>query len=366
MLHVAQPRDAGVPRVVAALVDDQIERGLDVSVASPPDSDLRAAAESAGARWLSWAATRGPGPSTFPEARRLGTILDQVDPDLVHLHSSKAGLVGRLLLRGRDPVVFQPNSWSFEASGGALERAAIAWERLGARWTDVVACVSADERHLGEQAGIRAQFVEIPNGVDLTHYAVATQEDRSAARAALGVAPDTPLAVTVGRLARQKGQDVLLSAWPRVLERVHNAELALVGDGPDRAELEALRVPRVRFVGKVGDVRPWLAAASVIVQPSRWEGMSLSLLEAMAARRSVVAADVSGMRECLGEACGAVVAIEAVEPLGDAVAERLADPALADREGAAGRCRVEQHHDIRITTQRMVELYEQVIARRAS
>ncbi|MGI8623130.1 MAG: glycosyltransferase [Solirubrobacteraceae bacterium] len=366
ILHVAQPRDAGVPRVAAALVSDQVGRGFEVSVASPPDGDLRLAAEHAGARWLPWSATREPGPGTLGEARRLATIVREVNPDLVHLHSSKAGLAGRLVLRGRRPVVFQPNSWSFEAAGGALGRAAIAWERLGARWADVVVCVSADERRRAEQAGVLARFAGIPNGVNLTHYAAATQEDRSAARAALGIATDTPLAVTVGRLARQKGQDVLLSAWPRVLDRVDDAELVLVGEGPDRAALEALGVPRVRFAGGVRDVRAWLAAASVIVQPSRWEGMSISLLEAMAAARGVVAADVSGMREALAEGCGAVVATEAIEPLADAVAERLAAPGLADREGAAGRRRVERQYDVRVITERMAELYEQTIERRAS
>lgn len=367
ILHVAQPRDAGVPRVAAGLVADQVKRGLAVSVASPPDGELRLAAERAGARWLPWSATRDPGPATLVEGRRLAAIIGEVDADLVHLHSSKAGLAGRLVLRGRRPVVFQPNAWSFEAAGGALGRGAIAWERLGARWADVIVCVSGDERRRGEQAGVRGRFAEIPNGVDLTLYPVATQEDRSAARAALGVAPETPLAVTVGRLARQKGQDVLLSAWPRVLERVHDAELVLVGDGPDRDELEALAAPRVRFAGAGQDVAAWLAAATVTVLPSRWEaGLSLVAMEAMASARSVVSADVAGTREGLAEGCGAVVAIEAVEPLAVEVAERLADPALADREGAAGRRRVERHYDVRVIAERMAELYEQTIERRST
>lgn len=367
MLHVAQPRDAGVPRVAAALVDDQIERGLDVSVASPPDGDLRVAAQSAGARWLPWAATRDPGPSTLPEARRLGAILGQVDADLVHLHSAKAGLAGRLLLRGRRPVVFQPHSWSFEAAGGAIGRGAIAWERWAARWADVVVCVSTDERRRGEQAGIQARFAEIPNGVDLTRYAPATADDRLTARAELGVAPHASLAVTVGRLARQKGQDVLLDAWGRVLERVPDAELVLVGDGPDRAALEALAVPRVRFAGAGQDVAAWLAAATVTVLPSRWEaGLSLVAMEAMACARSVVATEVAGMREGLAQGCGAVVAIDAVQPLADAVAERLAAPELADREGTAGRRRVEQRYDVRAASERMAELYEQTLERRAT
>ena len=297
VLHAAQPVDAGVPGVAAALIADQVARGWDVSAASPPGWDLHAAASELGAGWRSWPAVRSPGPSTFGETRRLAQIVDEVDPTLVHLHSAKAGLAGRLAIRGRRATVFQPHAWSFEAAAGVTGRAAAGWERFATRWSDVIVCVSDGERRRGEEVGVRARYEVIPNGVDLTRWAPASADDRAAARAALGVDAGVPLAVAVGRLAPQKGQDVLLPAWTRVLESVPEAELVLVGDGPLRSALEALGVERVRFAGDVEDVSPWLAAANVTVIPSRWEGMSLSLMEAMARARSVVATDVAGMAE---------------------------------------------------------------------
>ena len=69
------------------------------------------------------------------EARALAGLIGSLAPDLVHLHSSKAGLAGRLALRGRRTTVFQPHAWSFEAVHGAVRAAGIAWERLAARWT---------------------------------------------------------------------------------------------------------------------------------------------------------------------------------------------------------------------------------------
>jgi glycosyltransferase involved in cell wall biosynthesis len=314
---------------------------------------------------MEWRATRSPGPSVPSEIRRFAQIVAACKPDVVHLHSAKAGLAGRLALRGRLPTVFQPNAWSFEAVTGPMHTASAAWERLGARWTDVIVCVSEGERELGEAHGVRAPYELVHNGTDLERYAPATGEDRAAARRELGL-PDVPLAVLVGRLGRQKGQDVLLRAWPRVLESVPDAMLALVGHGPDREMLEAMGVPRVKFLGQRFDVPSWLAAANVAVMPSRWEGMSLVPMEAMARARSVVATDVSGTREMVGPGCGVIVPVEAEAPLAEALIERLRDSALADREGAAGRAWVEERYDVRKTAAQVSEIYEDIVARRDS
>jgi glycosyltransferase involved in cell wall biosynthesis len=361
VLHVVQPVDYGVPQVASALVRDQAARGWGVAVACPEGSDLASVATEVGARHLRWEATRSPGPASLGETRRLARIVAAAGPDLVHLHSAKAGLAGRLAIRGRRPTVFQPHAWSFEAVTGPLRTATVAWERTAARWAHAIACVSSDEQRSGEQAGVRGRYAVVPNGVDLDRYEPATDADRAAARRDLGLG-DEPLAVLPARIFQQKGQDVLLRAWPRVLEQVPAARLALVGDGPERAALEALDVPGVQFAGATGDVGPWLAAATVVVLPSRWEaGLSLGAMEAMARARSVVATDVWGTRDGLGDGGGAVVPVGAEEPLAAALAERLADPERADAEGAAGRRRIEAAYDLRVANGRMAELYESVL-----
>ena len=239
----------------------------------------------------------------------------------------------------------------------------MAWERASARWTRTIVCVSSDEQRLGESVGIRGCFAVMPNGVDLSRWPVASAEDRAEARRHLGL-DEGPLAVCVGRLSEQKGQDVLLKAWGQVANSVPSAELALVGEGPARAELESGAPARVRFAGKRDDVDAWVAAADVVVVPSRWEaGLSLVLMEAMARGRSVVATEVAGTREGLEGGCGRVVATEAVQPLAEALVERLSDPSLAAREGVAGRRRIEERHDLARTSARMADLYESVIGR---
>ncbi len=343
VLHVAQPVEAGVARVVVDLVTEQVGRGWEVALACPPDGWLPSAARATGARVLPWRATRQPGPGVPGEVRRLRAVLREVDPDVVHLHSSKAGLAGRLAIRGRRHTAFQPHAWSFLASGGPLGATSRRWEQWAGRWTDLVVAVSDAEAARAAEAGITAPVVVAPNGVDVDRW---TPRDREHARAELGLGTG-PVAVCAGRLAAQKGQDRLVDLWPDVRARVPGARLVLVGDGPARLALEAAAGPGVELRGASADLAPWYAAADVVVLPSRWEGMALVPLEAMASGRSVVATDVDGVREALGPDAGVVVPAADGAALVEAVSHRLADPALCEAEGAAGRARVLARFDVR-------------------
>ena len=360
VLHVSQPTDAGVARIVADLAAAQVQRGWRVAVASPTSGALATWIRAAGALHLEWPAGRSPGVSLAAEIRRLARCVSSFRPDLVHLHSSKAGLAGRLLLRGRAPTVFEPNAWSFEALTGPAAAAARAWERRAAGWAHATVCVSEAERDLGRRAGIDGRWRVVPNGIDLERWRPASPADRATARRLLGLS-DEPIAVCVGRLSEQKGQDVLLDAWRLVVARRPGARLYLVGDGPLRGALEARRIPRVAFVGARDDVPAWLAAAHVVVFASRWEGCSLAMLEAMARSRSVVITDVSGAREAIADDAGQVVPIETPAAIADAVAARLEDPERGDAEGAAGRRRVEARHDLRKTAADIVGVYLDVL-----
>jgi glycosyltransferase involved in cell wall biosynthesis len=358
ILHVCESTVGGVGVVIAELARDQVARGSAVAVAAPAGGPFLDDLAAGGVHVAAWDARAQPGPWVAREFAALARIVRDFDPTLVHLHSSKAGLVGRMLVRRRRPTILQPHSWSFWARTGAVAKATLGWERLAARWTDVVLCVSDEERRVGEQSGIRTHYRVLPNGANLERF---QPGDRPAARAALGVDPDVPLIACVGRLHRQKNQGALLDVWERVRAAVPGARLALVGDGPDREQLEARAPDGVDFVGSVDDVRPWLAAANAIAQPSRWEGMSLALLEALASGRSVVVTDVQGMREVVVDGVGAVVPPEDPDALLAALVERLRDPERADEEGRAGRRHVEANHDRRVQLDAVAALYEELL-----
>ncbi|MFF9036566.1 glycosyltransferase [Streptomyces sp. NPDC014892] len=360
VLHLTQPVDGGVARVVTDLVRAQLADGLCVAVACP-DGPLAPELRALGADVRHWAATRSPGPTLLSEVRGVRRILDDVRPDLVHAHSAKAGLAGRLAVRGRVPTVFQPHAWSFEAVDGAMAALALGWERTGARWASRVVCVSAAERVTGERAGVRARWTVIPNGVDAGRFHPAAVDTVRAQIPLLsGVDPAAPLVVCVGRLCRQKGQDVLLAAWDEVLRRVPGARLVLVGDGPEGERLRALAPEGVLFAGAVANAVPWYQAADLVVLPSRWEGMALAPLEAMACGRPVVLTEVDGARESLPPG-QEPVPVEDPAALAGAVARLLLDPLLRESLGHQGRQHVLTTHDVRHTNEAVAGVYRELL-----
>ncbi len=362
VLHLVQPVDGGVARVVTDLVRAQTAEGIRAVVGCPPGGTLADAARSAGAE-------------VFTELAGARGLLRRVRPDLLHAHSAKAGLAGRLAARGTLPTVFQPHAWSFDAVGGATAALALRWERYGARWADRVLCVSEAERRAGETEGINAHWTVIRNGVDLDHFRPGAPDpgrDRAEARAALPLPPsfpaDGPLAVCAGRICAQKGQDILLRAWPEVLATVPTARLALVGDGPDTERLRhtaALSGIGVHFAGAAADIRPWLRAADLVVLPSRWEGMALAPLEAMACGRPVLVSDVSGARESLPPGQGRLCLVPPEDPtaLAKALGRLLAEPRLLAELGEQARQHARTDFDVRRTTDAVSGLYHELLGR---
>ncbi|MET8890356.1 glycosyltransferase [Streptomyces griseus] len=365
VLHLVQPVDGGVARVVTDLVRAQAGSGLRPVVACPPGSPLALGAAAAGAEVHGWSVTRAPGPRLAGEVAAARRIVRVSRPDVVHAHSAKAGLAGRIAVRGRIPTVFQPHAWSFEAVGGRTAGLALGWERFGARWADHILCVSESERRTGQEAGITARWSVIHNGVDLDRFRPGGGGDRAEARASLplprGADADAPLVVCVGRLTRQKGQDVLLRAWRRM--PVAGARLVLVGDGPDREGLEASAPPGVQFTGAREDVRPWIRAADVLVLPSRWEGMALAPLEAMACGRPVVLTDVNGARESLppGHEEHCLVPPEDPEALAAALTALLADPELRASLSRRALRHTRSAFDVRRTAGAVAGLYQELV-----
>lgn len=359
VLHVSQPTEAGVARYVARVAADQLGRGWRVVVACPSGGHLATELGAQGIPRLPWPARRSPNVHMGPETRRLRQLIGAVQPDVVHLHSAKAGLAGRLAVRGKRPTLFQPHGWSWLAVRGATARGALTWERLAARWTDLVVCVGEGEAAHARHRQVGGRHVVIRNGVDLASFTPATEQARAAARDRLGIDRQAPLAVCLGRLTRQKGQDVLLRAWPQVARHCPEAQLCVIGDGEALPTLRSHSPAGVHFVPSVTDPRPWYAAADVVVLPSRWEGLSLTLLEAMASGCSVVASNIPGLAEALPPSVGAQVPPGDTAALADALARRLTNADLRAAEGRAAAVAA-QAFDVRHTHQQLAAVTTQV------
>ncbi|MEU7476215.1 glycosyltransferase [Lentzea sp. NPDC042327] len=292
VLHVISEMGAGGAEALVA--------GM---AAAGPDVGWESAVATAGGFRV--AALRDAGVPVFdvPLARRsaLGVVraawavsaaVRRFRPEVVLAHNVSASLVARLGAP-RTPVVTVFHGVAEADVAGAV--------RVLRRVSDRVVAVAAASADRLRAAGLASEVV--PNAV----FPSAPVHDRATVRAALGTAPDVPVALCPARLEPQKRHDVLLDAWASVGGAV---ELWLAGDGSLRAELEehAERVGgRVRFLGTRTDVRDLLEAADVTVLTSDWEGMPIALLESLAAGRPVVASDVDGVREVLSGGGGVLV-----------------------------------------------------------
>lgn len=297
----------------------------------------------------------GGRPGALRVAWRLAAELRRRAPAVIHTHNSApqitAGLGRRL---GRWSL---PGSALVHTEHGRLGDVGAKVLRYR-RWTiaafDAVIAVSANAR-----AQLLANGIRAPRGVDIVENGI------DVARYPARTAGDSTTIVHVGRLDRIKGQDLLLEALPAIRRAFPGTRLLLVGDGPDREALAA-RAERlgiadaVEFAGAVDDVRPLLARAALFVLPSRSEGISLALLEAMATALPVVATDVGGNREVIDTPqVGILVAADDPVALASAIVGLLADPAAASAMGGAARAAVAQ----RFSSSRTVDGYAAIYRR---
>ena len=240
-------------------------------------------------------------------------------------------------------------------------------DRWTSRWVDRYVAVSRSVATFSQrEAGLPAERIAvIPNGVDTQLFDAAPPADL----AELGIRPGRRVLTYVGRLDPQKGLHELLAQANGWLARLPEHDLLLAGEGPQRAELEALTrrlglVDRIRFAGWRSDVPAILRASEILLLPSRWEGMPNALLEGMACRLPVAAMDVEGVGELLGENRD-----EQTAPAGDmqVFADKLVAIAssaeLRARLGAENRRRVEASFTLDAMAAAYAALYDELVGR---
>lgn len=218
-------------------------------------------------------------------------------------------------------------------------------------------------RQLREMFGWPEERIEvIHNGIDVSSF---RSESNDRLRAELSRGGRRPVVLTLARLDAQKGLAVLL----RAAELVAEAQFVLAGEGPERGALEALAGElglgdRVTFLGYRVDVPDLLASSDLLVLPSLYEGLPVSVLEAMAASRPVVASAVAGTSEAVidGET-GLLVPSNDPAALAAAIRRLLRDRGLAARLGAAGRARVEAEFSGAAMVRKVSHVYEELLRR---
>jgi len=285
-------------------------------------------------------------------------LIRRLKPDLVHAHTSKAGVLGRIAARiAGVPAVFTAHTWCFaEGVSWKWRLVGVPAERLSGRVGSAIITVSDANRRLALDFRVahHGRIITVHNGV-----------------------PDTPLRanpdstglvrlVMVARFVPQKAQSLLLRA---VARRNLPVTIDFVGDGETRPALEILAQElglgdRVRFLGNRKDVAAILAQSHIFVLPTNWEGFPLSVLEAMRAGLPVVASRVGGIEEAVADGeTGHLVPPGDQEAFENALSTVVNNRAVRISMGEAGRAKYEREFTISAMLRKTQQVYTQVKSR---
>ncbi|MEA2495479.1 MAG: hypothetical protein QOJ29_3390 [Thermoleophilaceae bacterium] len=355
VLLAFEPPDGGVAENVLRLATGLPECGFDVVLAGPEEAIIYRQLPD-GIPVLRFPFERGYGhPLRDAEAlRRLIGLLRRERFDLVHCHSSKTGVLGRIAATlTRTPVVYSPHCFPFVGPWGLPRRLfATNIERALGPVSDGIICVADQERQIALDAHIARD-----KKLFVVHNGSKSCELLDADPDLAAFAAEGPLAASMAVMRAQKSIDVFIDAAPVILEQVPDARLAVIGDGPLRQELldRAAALDhggRLRFFDYKPPASRQLQSIDVFVLPSSWEAFPISILEAMACGVPQVATDVGGTSEALldGET-GLLCPPHDPTALGNAVAALLNEPERRKRMGERARAR----HDQQFTLEKMVD-----------
>ncbi|MDQ0285987.1 glycosyltransferase involved in cell wall biosynthesis [Desulfofundulus luciae] len=372
VLHVIRPARGGMKNHLLSLLSLGDKKLFEPVVACPPGNMIQEIAD-LGIKVVPIPLAGELSPRS--DWRVLRILVDTLMAEkitIMHAHSAKAGLVARVAAKvARTPVVFMTahNSIFYEF-WPPWKKAAFAFgERLLARYTHRILTVS---EALRQELLIRERLhpdrvVTIHNGIDPAPFR--REVDRRAVLRSLGLPPLGRLVGTIARLAPQKGVSYFLQA-AAILCRDYQVNFVVVGDGPLRMVLEeegrALGLGgRLFFTGERRDIPQILAAMDVFVLPSITEGLPLTILEAMAAGKPVVATQVGGLPEVVvdGET-GFLVPPRDPQALARALAQLLLERQKAEEMGQKGRQRVMQHFTVEAMVRKIEEEYKSALLSR--
>lgn len=270
--------------------------------------------------------------------------------DVVHTHTSKVGVVGRLAARiaGVPIVIHTAHGFAFHEGSSRLTIATVALiERLAARWCDRIVFVSDFHRSWAVKLRIAEpeKLVTIHNG--LAPSRVEARRSPTENRRSLDLPESARLIGTFGRLNPDKGLESLLDAMQTVVRQAPDVWLLIVGDGPLRADVQR-RAERLGLKGKViltgfrEDVADLMSVCEIVVSASLREGLSVSIIEAMGEGKAIVATAIASTRELLSEGdCGVLVRPDDPGQLSTAILALLSEPERANALARRARARFE-------------------------
>ena len=370
---VTGARYGGAPHHVLQLAQLMSDGGHTVGLVAAPEPRLMREAEGLGVSVFPnrhFVFSLSPPHDLMAFKPVMNAILD-FKPDLVHCHSTKAGLVARLCAAAtRTPVVFTAHGWGFGERRAWWTPVVLRWlERFAARVTAKIICVSEFDRQLALRfrIGRPSQIVVIKNGVSPEPYAKAFETDAPGGgeNAADGTGPRL---ISVGRMAPPKDFETFVKAM-RILDW---GQTVVVGDGPSRESVEDMVrregvSGRVHLLGQRDDIPNLLSASDVFVLCSKKEGLPISVIEAMLSGLPVVATRVGGLPELVEDGhTGFLVPPGDPEAVARAIRSLAEDQALRSNMGRRAREKALREFSMSRMGDETASVYQAVLGRSAT
>lgn len=298
---------------------------------------------------------------------KVSSFLKKWKADLIHCHLPMAGVVGRFAGRiSAIPVVYTEHNVMERYHSWTRRANLLSW-----KWQDWVVAVSHEvSASIQSHAGKSIPVSVVQNGVPVNSF-IFSAEKRQQIRQELGIDQDAPVVGTVAVFRTQKDLFSWLKAAEVIRKNHRDAQFLLVGDGLllNEVKAESVRLGLTdvaRFVGLKEDVRPYLSAMDVYLNSSVFEGLPISLLEAMSIQLPIVATSVGGVPEVVIDGkTGFLVPPREPEMLGEKVSLLLSNKELRHEFGSAGRAMVEDQFSMQRMVRQLEELYLRVLEKRA-
>jgi glycosyltransferase involved in cell wall biosynthesis len=360
-LHITAPAQVGgLESVVRMLARGHRAMGHRVCVAAvtPPGEEPRLFLEGLRADGVEVASVAVPGRAYLRERAAMRRLCEALRPSVVHTHGYRSDVIDAGVARAVGvPVITTVHGFT---GGGVRDRMYERAQEYAFRHFDAVVAVSRSvaDRLRARQVPERVLRV-IPNAFEDG----AARPDRACARRLLGIGADDIVLGWVGRMSREKGADVLIEALALVPDR--SVRVSMIGDGPDRAMLEARArslgiAERITWHGIVPEARRVFAAFDAFVLSSRTEGTPIVLFEAMAAGVPIVATAVGGVPDVVGVDEALLVPADDPRALAEGIGAVQRDAAAAARRVAAARIRLEQDFGVQPWLERYEQIYREL------
>jgi len=347
------------------------EKGYDVYAAASSVDGRREEIEAAGVYCHEIEFSRSPlSLANLKAFRQLMRFLKSQRFELIHVHTPIAAFLGRLAakLTKQGSILYTAHGFHFYKGAPSLN-----WliyftaEKIAVKWTDALIVINeedfANARRLGFKPDKNLFFV---NGVGVDIESYSSSEDKGLMRKELGIDAEALLVLCLAELTNVKNHDLLLDAWRQLVMEYDNIHLLLVGTGKDEEKLKLKvkdkLIPRVHFLGFRSDISNILADSDIAVLTSKREGLPKSLMEAMAAKKPVVATNVRGNRDLVdNERTGFIIELGDVQGFVKALGNLISDSQLRLSMGAAGRGKI-ANYSLHNVLAKMTRIYDRFLA----